>query len=86
MPRIRKTQANEMQAGLFDLSPFLKTAPCVPALRKLVADGVEDTEALFRDYRWTLRPKQGQTTLASSQTLAMLRTQVCSPAAHDTRS
>ena len=38
MPRVRKTQANEMQAGLFDLSPFLKTAPCVPALRKLVWD------------------------------------------------
>jgi type III restriction/modification enzyme restriction subunit len=38
MPRIRKTQANEMQADLFDLSPFLKTAPCVPALRKLVAE------------------------------------------------
>src|SRR5712691_498284 len=38
MPRIRKTQASEMQADLFDLSPFLKTAPCVPALRKLVAE------------------------------------------------
>src|SRR6266516_928395 len=38
MPRVRKTRANEMQTGLFDLSPFLKTAPCVPALRKLVAE------------------------------------------------
>ena len=37
MPRVRRTQANEMQPDLFDLSPFLKTAPCVPALRKLVA-------------------------------------------------
>jgi len=24
------------QSGLFDLSPFLRTAPCVPMLRKLV--------------------------------------------------
>jgi len=38
MPRVRKTQASEMQPDLFDLSPFLKTAPCVPALRKLVTE------------------------------------------------
>lgn len=38
MPRVRKTQVSETQPELFDLSPFLKTAPCVPALRKLVAE------------------------------------------------
>src|SRR5450755_696878 len=38
MPRTRKTRASEMQPDLFDLSPFLKTAPCVPALRKLVTE------------------------------------------------
>src|SRR6266436_4471353 len=38
MARVRKTQASEMQPDLFDLSPFLKTAPCVPALRKLVTE------------------------------------------------
>ena len=37
MSRSRKTQFNDAQSGLFDLSPYLKTAPCVPALRKLVA-------------------------------------------------
>ena len=37
MPRGRK-KAMDTQPGLFDLSPFLKTAPCVPALRKLVAE------------------------------------------------
>ena len=37
MPRGSKTIA-DAQPGLFDLSPFLKTAPCVPALRKLVAE------------------------------------------------
>ncbi len=36
MPRV-PTKIAENQPGLFDLSPFLKTAPCVPALRKLVA-------------------------------------------------
>src|SRR5258706_5596253 len=38
MPRVRKAQASGIQPDLFDLSPFLKTAPCVPALRKLVAE------------------------------------------------
>src|ERR1700680_866234 len=42
MPRVRKTQASETQPDLFNLSPFLKTAPCVPALRKLVAAWRED--------------------------------------------
>jgi type III restriction enzyme len=37
MPRGRK-KTMETQLGLFDLSPFLKTAPCVPVLRKLVAE------------------------------------------------
>src|SRR5436190_12924441 len=37
MPRLRKKVA-DFQPGLFDLSPFLKTAPCVPALRKLVTE------------------------------------------------
>jgi type III restriction enzyme len=37
MPRV-PTKIAENQLGLFDLSPFLKTAPCVPALRKLVAE------------------------------------------------
>lgn len=37
MPRTRNKKT-EMQPELFDLSPFLKTAPCVPALRKLVAE------------------------------------------------
>src|SRR5205823_7214020 len=38
MPRVRKIRASQMQPDLFDLSPFLKTAPCVPALRKLAAE------------------------------------------------
>ena len=52
-----------------------------PSLRKVVADGVEDTEALFRDYRWTVRPKRGQTTFASRDVLARLRAEVCASAA-----
>jgi hypothetical protein len=51
-----------------------------PYLRKLVADGMEDTEALFRDYRWTVKPIRGQTTFASRHMLARLRAQVCAPA------
>src|SRR6266487_6569277 len=42
MPRVRKPRTNEMQPDLFDLSPFLKTAPCVPTLRKLVAEWRDD--------------------------------------------
>ena len=38
MPRKTKTQADELQPGLFDLSLYLRTAVCVPALRKLVSD------------------------------------------------
>lgn len=41
MPRGRK-KVMDTQPGLFDLSPYLKTAPCVPALRKLVAEWRED--------------------------------------------
>ena len=52
-----------------------------PSLRKVVSDGVEDTEALFRDYRWTVRPKRGQTTFASRDVLARLRAEVCASAA-----
>src|SRR2546429_4678992 len=37
MPRVRKNMTN-IQPDLFDLSPFLKTAPCVPALRKKVSE------------------------------------------------
>jgi hypothetical protein len=58
---------------------LVETVP--PYLRKLVAEGIEDCEALFREYRWTVRPKPGQTTLASPQTLGTLRSQVCAPAA-----
>src|SRR6266568_2609469 len=38
MARIRKIKENEVQPGLFDLTLYLRTAPCVPALRKLVAE------------------------------------------------
>jgi type III restriction enzyme len=38
MARSRKTQANDTQLGLFDLTLYLKTAPCVPALRQLVKE------------------------------------------------
>src|SRR5437773_10938406 len=37
MPRGQK-KAADTQLALFDLSPFLKTAACVPALRKLIAE------------------------------------------------
>src|SRR5260221_4964527 len=42
MPRASKNKLSDTQLGLFDLNPFLKTAPCVPALRKLVADWQAD--------------------------------------------
>src|SRR6266446_1186032 len=42
MARTGKTKSNDPQLGLFDLNPFLKTAPCVPALRKLVAEWQAD--------------------------------------------
>lgn len=41
MPRGRN-KTTDIQLGLFDVSPFLKTAPCVLALRKLVAEWRED--------------------------------------------
>src|SRR5450755_2519620 len=57
MPRTRKTRASEMQPDLFDLSPFLKTAPCVPTLRKLVAEwreggykGITSTTRILLNY------------------------------------
>ena len=38
MTRSRKTKENDLQLGLFDLTLYLRTAPCVPALRKLVSE------------------------------------------------
>ncbi len=38
MARKTKTAEQGTQLGLFDLTLYLKTAPCVPSLRKLVAD------------------------------------------------
>ena len=38
MSRSRKTQVHETQLDLFDLTLYLKTAPCVPALRQLVKE------------------------------------------------
>src|SRR6266699_1198242 len=38
MARSRKTKEIDLQPGLFDLTLYLRTAPCVPALRKLVAE------------------------------------------------
>src|SRR5579863_6459373 len=38
MPHKTKTPEPDAQLGLFDLTLYLKTAPCVPALRKLVAE------------------------------------------------
>src|SRR5437588_3280988 len=38
MARIRKIKENEVQPGLFDLTLYLRTAPCVPALRKLITE------------------------------------------------
>ena len=38
MPRAPKNKTTELQPDLFDLTLFLRTAPCVPALRKLVAE------------------------------------------------
>src|SRR5450432_1637901 len=57
MPRARKNLIHETQPGLFDLSPFLKTAPCVPALRTLVAEwhdggykGITDTTRILLNF------------------------------------
>src|SRR5437588_3314059 len=38
MARIRKIKEESAQLGLFDLTLYLRTAPCVPALRKLVEE------------------------------------------------
>jgi type III restriction enzyme len=38
MARTRKATTDDQQVGLFDLSQYLKTAPCVPALKKLVTE------------------------------------------------
>jgi len=38
MARGDRTKKIQEQSSLFDLSPFLKTAPCVPLLRKLVTE------------------------------------------------
>ena len=51
------------------------------SLRQLVQDAMDDTQALFRDFRWTIWPAQGQHTLASGRRLETLRGQVCAPAA-----
>ena len=57
MARGSRTRKIKEQAGLFDLSPFLKTAPCVPALRKLIVEwrkngyeGVTDTTRVLLNY------------------------------------
>ena len=57
MPRAPKIKPNEAQPDLFDLTLFLRTAPCVPALRKLVAEwraggyrGVTDTTRKLLNY------------------------------------
>jgi len=50
-------------------------------LRKLVQEATEDTEAMFRDFRWTIRPARGQATVASPRLLEGLRSQVCGPGA-----
>jgi type III restriction enzyme len=57
MPRATKSRTNELQPDLFDLTLFLRTAPCVPALRKLVVEwraggykGVTDTTRKLLNY------------------------------------
>ena len=57
MARGSRTSKIKEQAGLFDLSPFLRTAPCVPSLRKLVAEwrkngyeGITDTTRVLLNY------------------------------------
>lgn len=57
MARGSRTRKIKEQYGLFDLSPFLRTAPCVPALRKFVAEwrkngyeGVTDTTRVLLNY------------------------------------
>jgi hypothetical protein len=50
-------------------------------LRQLVQDAIDDTQALFRDFRYTIRPAHDRPTLASRRLLEGLRAQVCAPAA-----
>src|SRR2546422_9925485 len=57
MARGSRTRKIKEQYGLFDLSPFLKTAPCVPALRKLIVEwrkngyeGVSETTRILLNY------------------------------------
>ena len=56
------------------------TETVAPYLRKLVEDALTDTEVLFRDFRWTVRPNVGQDTVADRKMMARLRGQVCAPA------
>ncbi len=60
MPRGRKTMVREAQPELFDLTLYLKTAPCVPALRQVVREwrnngyaGVTETTKTLLHY-WFL--------------------------------
>lgn len=57
MARIRKVRETSIQPELFDLTQYLRTAPCVPTLRKLVAEwkasnypGVTPTTRLLLNY------------------------------------
>ncbi|MGI9061950.1 MAG: DEAD/DEAH box helicase family protein [Ktedonobacteraceae bacterium] len=57
MARKAHTSEQDTQLGLFDLTLYLKTAPCVPALRKLVTDwreggykGVTRTTRIMLNY------------------------------------
>ncbi len=58
-----------MQAGLFDLTQYLKTAPCVPALRRLVKEwresdyqGSTSTTRALLHYWFLKRPQIAQWT------------------------
>jgi hypothetical protein len=48
-----------------------------PYLRKLVEQAIEDTDVLFRDFRWTVRSKGNQATIAACETMAQLRIKLC---------
>jgi len=57
MARSRKVREDNLQLDLFDLTQYLRTAPCVPALRKLVKEwqvkgypGVTDTTRTLLNY------------------------------------
>ncbi len=60
MARTRKVKEESIQLGLFDLTQYLRTAPCVPALRRLVAEwkandyqGVTPTTRTLLNYWFT---------------------------------